>query len=105
CHRCRWITPGGHMNRFNYSYSSDASVMAALRAAAIARGVAGGIVIGCIVAVATLTGCQQQPVSASRVLDAGVVQSTPSQESDASLDEQLRLDPSEIMFYSSNVHG
>lgn len=94
------------MNRFNYSYSSDASMMAARRTAAIARGVAGGFVIGCILAVAALTSCQQQPpVSASRVIDAGVGQSAPPQATDASPDTQLRLDPSEIMFYTSNVHG
>jgi hypothetical protein len=93
------------MNRFNYSYSSDASMMAGRRNAAIARGVAGAFVIGCILAVATLTGCQQQPISAGRVIDAAVGQSAPPQATDASLDTQLRLDPSEIMFYSSNVHG
>jgi hypothetical protein len=52
----------------------------------------------------TLSGCQQ-PVSGNRVLDAGVVQSIPSQESDASVDKQFRLDPSELLFYTSNVHG
>ena len=93
------------MNRFNYSYSSDASMMAAQRTAAIARSVARGFVIGCILAVAALTGCQQQPASDNRVLDAGVSQSAPAQATDPSVDEQLRLDPSEIQFYTSNVHG
>jgi hypothetical protein len=93
------------MNRFNYSYSSDASMMAARRTAAIARGVAGGFVIGCIVVVAALTGCQQQSAAANRVLDTGAVQSAAPQATDASLDTQLRLDPSEILFYTHNVHG
>ncbi len=93
------------MNRLNYTYSSDASMMAARRTAAIARCVAGSFVIGCIVAVAALTGCQQQPLSANRVLDISVGQSVAPQETDASLDTQLRLDPSEILFYTQNVHG
>ncbi len=93
------------MNRFNYSCSSDASMMAARRTAAIARSVAGGFVICCIVVVAALTGCQRQPVSGNRVLDAGVGHSAPPQAKDTSLDTQLRLDPSEILFYSANVHG
>ncbi len=93
------------MNRFNYSYSSDASMMAARRTAAIARGVAGGFVIGCIVVVAALTGCQPQPVSGNRILDTGVGQPVKPQATDASLDTQLRLDPSEILFYTQNVHG
>ena len=92
------------MNRFNYSYSSDASMMAGRRTATIARSVAGALVSGCILFVVALSGCQQ-PVSASRVIDAGVGQSARPQATDASLDTQLRLDPSEIMFYSSNVHG
>lgn len=92
------------MNRFSCSYPSDASMIAGRTTAAIARSVAGALVSGCILFVVALSGCQQ-PVSGNRVLDAGVVQSTPSQESDASVDKQLRLDPSEIMFYSSNVHG
>ena len=93
------------MYRFNYSYPSDASMMDARRTAAIARSVVGAFVVGCILLGMALTGCQQQPTSGSRVLDAGVGQSAPSQETDASVDTQLRLDPSEILFYSSNVHG
>jgi hypothetical protein len=92
------------MNRFNCSYPSDASMIAGRRTAAIARSVAGALVSGCILFVVALSGCQQ-PVSGNRVLDAGVVRSIPSQESDASLDKQLRLDPSELLFYTANVHG
>lgn len=93
------------MNRFsNYSYPSDTSMMAARRTAAIARSIAGGVVVGCILVVATLTGCQQH-VSTGRVLDVSVDQPSAPQATDSKLDTQLRLDPSEIMFYTSNVHG
>ena len=94
------------MNRSSYSYSSDTSMKAALRIVAITRGVIGSVIVGCIFAMVALSACQQQrPVSGNRVLDTGVSQSSPSQATDASLDAQLRLDPSEILFYSSNVHG
>jgi hypothetical protein len=77
---------------------------AALRIVAITRGIIGSVIVGCIFAMVALAACQQQrPVSGSRVLDTS--QSTPSQATDTSLDTQLRLDPSEILFYSSNVHG
>ena len=92
------------MNRFNCSYSPDTSMMAACRTAAIARSIAGGVVVGCILVVATLTGCQQH-VSSDRVLDVGVDQFAPPQATDSKLDTQLRLDPGELMFYTSNVHG
>ena len=93
------------MNRNSYPYSSDSSMTAALRIVAITRGVIGAVIVGCIFAMLALSACQQQPVSNNRVHDAGVGQSVPPQATDASLDTQLRLDPSEIMFYSSNVHG
>ena len=94
------------MNRSSYSYSSDSSMKAALRIAAITRSVIGSVIVGCIFAMVALSACQQQrPVSGSGVLGSGVSQSTPSQATDTSLDTQLRLDPGEILFYSSNVHG
>jgi hypothetical protein len=52
-----------------------------------------------------LSACQQQPVSGNRLLDSGAAQSVPSKATDTSLDTQMRLDPSELMFYTSNVHG
>lgn len=90
------------MNRLNYLDSSDASVVRAYRVAAMARYVAGCVVVGCILLASVLTGCQ--PASGNKALNAGVDQSAP-QTTDTSLDDQLRLDPSEILFYSSNVHG
>lgn len=84
------------MNRFNNS--SDPSMATGYRVAAIARGIAAGLVIGGIF----LAGVHQP--SSSPVPEAGTDQSAPPA-ADTSLDSQLRLDPSEIMFYSSNVHG
>ena len=91
------------MNRNGYPYSSDPSMMAALRIVAITRGVIGASIVAGIFAMVALSACQQQPVSGNRVLDAG--QPVPSQATDTSLDKQLSLEPSEILFYSSNVHG
>lgn len=93
------------MNRNSYPYSSDSSMTAALRMVAITRGVIGTVIVGCIFAMLALSACQQQAVSGNRVLDTGASQSVPPQATDTSLDTQLKLDPSEIMFYSSNVHG
>lgn len=91
------------MNRLHHFDSSNESIVKAYRVAAMTRYVAGCVVIGCILLASALTGCQ--PASGKRTLNAAVDQSAPPQTSDKSLDDQLRLDPSEIMFYSSNVHG
>ena len=91
------------MNRLNYLDSSDASVVKAYRVAAMARYVAGCVVIGCILLASALTGCQ--PASGISAISTDVGQSAPPQATDTSLDSQLRIDPSEILFYSSNVHG
>jgi hypothetical protein len=91
------------MNRLNHLHSSDASMIKAYRAAAMARYVAGCLVIGCILLASALAGCQ--PASGNSPVNVGVDQSAPAQTTDTSLDDQLRLDPSEILFYSSNVHG
>jgi hypothetical protein len=96
---------GGHMNLNRHPYSSDPSMMSALRTVAITRGIIGTVIVSCIFAMLALSACQQQPVSGNRVLDSGAGQSVPSNATDVSLDTQLRLDPSEIMFYSANVHG
>ena len=80
-------------------------MMEGRRTAAIARSIAGSFVVGCILVVAALTGCQQQHVPSHRGLDVRVDQSSPPQAADSKLDTQLRLDPSEIMFYSANAHG
>jgi hypothetical protein len=93
------------MHRFNHSYSSDESMIAGRRTAAIARSIAGGFVVGCILVVTALTGCQQQHVPGDGGLGVSVDQSSPPQATDSKLDTQLRLDPSEIMFYTANVHG
>jgi hypothetical protein len=93
----------GRMNRLNYLDSSDASVVKAYRAAAMARYIAGCAVIGCILLASALSGCQ--PASGNSAISTDVGQSAPPQAIDTSLDNQLRVDPSEIMFYSSNVHG
>ena len=91
------------MNRLNYLDSSDASVVKAYRAAAMARYVAGCVVIGAILLASVLSGCQ--PASGNSAISTDVGQSAPAQTTDTSVDNQLRLDPSEILFYSSNVHG
>jgi hypothetical protein len=93
----------GRMNRLNYFDSSDASVVKAYRVAAMARYVAGCVVVGCIFLASALTGCQQ--ASGNSAISTDVRQSASPQTIDTSLDNQLRLDPSEILFYSSNVHG
>jgi len=90
------------MNRLNY-LSSDASTIKAYRAAAMARYVAGCVVVGCILFASALTGCH--PASGNSAINTDVGQSATPQTTDTSLDSQLRLDPSEILFYSSNVHG
>ena len=91
------------MNRLNYLYWSDASVNKAYRVAAMARCAAGCVVIGCIVLAPALSGCQ--PTIANSTITGIVDQSAPVQTTDPGIDEQLRLDPGEILFYSSNVHG
>jgi hypothetical protein len=91
------------MNRLHHLDSSDASTIKAYRVAAMTRYVAGCVVVGCIILASALTGCQ--PASGNSAINAGVDQSAPPQTTDKGLDDQLRLDPGEIMFYSSNVHG
>ena len=93
------------MNLNRYPYSSDPSMMSALRTVAITRGIIGTVIVSSIFAMLALSACQQQPVSGNRVLDSGAGQSVPSQATDTSLDRQMKLDPSELMFYTSNVHG
>ena len=93
------------MNRNRYSYSADPSMRAALRTIAITRGIIGGSIVAGIFAMLALSACQQQPVSGNRILDSGSGQFVPSKATDTSLDSQMRLDPSELMFYTSNVHG
>src|SRR4029453_3833925 len=96
---------GGHMNLNRYPYSSDPSMMPALRTVAITRGIIGTVIVSCIFGMLAPAACKQQPVSGNRVLDSGAGESVPSQATDTSLDTQLKLDPSEIMLYSWNVHG
>ena len=91
------------MNRLNYLDSSDASVVKAYRVAAMARYVAGCVVVGGILLASALTGCQ--PASGNSAINTDVGQSAPPQTTDTSIDTQMRLDPSELMFYTSNVHG
>ena len=93
------------MNRLNHFDSSDSSMIKAYRVAAMARYVAGCIVLGAILLASALTGQEQQVESDSRVIDARVGQSAALTPTDANFDAQLHLNPSEIMFYSSNVHG
>lgn len=92
------------MNRSNYSNLADPSTAAAVRTAAMARIVAGSLIVNCILAVASLTACQPQRGTASRAVDASASQAAP-QPTDAGLDTQLRLDPGEIQLYTQNVHG
>ena len=89
--------------RLNYLDLSDASAVKAYRVAAMVRYVAGCVVVGCILLASSLTGCQ--PASGNSASSTDVGHSTPPQATDTSLDNQLRLDPSEVLFYSSNVHG
>ena len=91
------------MNGLNYLDSSDASVVKAYRVAAMARYVAGCVVLGCILLASMLTGCQ--PASGNSAISTDTGHSAPPQATDTSLDDQMRLDPSELMFYTSNVHG
>ena len=91
------------MNRLHHLDSSDASMIKAYRVAAMARYVAGCVVVGAILLASVLTGCQ--PASGNSAISTDAGQPAPPQSTDTSLDDQLRLDPSEILFYSSNVHG
>ena len=75
------------MNRLNYFDLSDASVVKAYRVAAMARYVAGCVVIGGILLASALTGCQ--PASGNSALNAGVGQPAPPQTTDASPDNQF----------------
>jgi hypothetical protein len=93
------------MNRSNCLNVSDPSVAGAVRTAAIARSCVGALVVGGILAVAGLTACQPHRASVSRSMDAGVSQFDPRQATDATLDRQLQLDPSEIQLYTQNIHG
>ena len=85
------------MNSSNHS--SDA-VMKTLKTRAIVRGIAGVLVVFGIIVVAG----SHEP-SSNELPTAATSKMAPSSAADASLDAQLRIDPSEIMFYSSNVHG
>lgn len=80
--------------------SSDAVMMKALKVRAIARVVAGTLVIFGILVVA---GSHDPSSNDSPPAATGQVDRSPGV--DAGLDRQLQLDPAELMFYSSNVHG
>ncbi|HKO66657.1 MAG TPA: hypothetical protein VJU53_02530 [Burkholderiaceae bacterium] len=92
------------MNQFNNS-SDDPLLAMALRNRMLARCFALIVVFVAILAITVHTAWQQPSASSNGIIDAGSDHSVARMPADGTLDGQLQLNPSETMFYSSNVHG
>lgn len=101
------------MIRSRYPFTSDPSIVAAQRGAALAKSIAATAVLGGILAIAVLAARDVQPPSrvgdgfiataAGSTLVHGVAVDTAQPRGE--LDPQLHLDPREVADYRSNVHG
>jgi hypothetical protein len=99
------------MHRSRYPFTSDPSVLAARRGAAMAKSIAAVAVLGGLLAIAALGARDVQPRPGDRLIpptaihlpthDVATSATVPAGE----LDPQLQLDPSEVADYRANVHG
>jgi len=100
------------MLRSRYPFTSDPSVLAAQRGAAMAKSIAAVAVLGGLLAIAALATRDVQlhpgdhrliPTTSIHlpIRDVAASATGPAGE----LDPQLQLDPNEVADYRSNVHG
>lgn len=92
------------MTRFN-TPTDGPLLVRARRDRMLARLIAGVIVVAVILAVMVHTAWQQLSMPGKGTIDAGSDRSIAQTATEASADAQMRLDPTEILFYGSNVHG
>ena len=99
------------MIRSRYPFTSDPSIVAAQRGAALAKSIAATAVLGGILAIAVLAARDVQPRSGDGFIPAAVDRVMAHDSTTAAiapageLDLQSHLDSREVADYRSNVHG